>query len=70
MPGIILDILQCMKSASHLTISAWMNQRDEILVILARVYQGDETLVISVRELRCPSSRHGYIKGPIDGRDR
>ena len=50
MQGIILDILQRMKSASHSTISVQVYQGDETLVISTQVYQGDETSVISARE--------------------
>ncbi len=50
MQGIIPDILQCMKSESHLIISAQLYQEQyETSIILAQVYQGDKTSVISAR---------------------
>ncbi len=45
MQGIIPDILQRMKSGSHLIISAWVYQEQyETSVISAQVYQGDKNI--------------------------
>ena len=50
MQGIVTNLLQRMKSASHSTISAPVYQGDGILVISARVvFRGDEIFVIPSR---------------------
>ena len=47
MQGIITNILQRMKSASHSTISALVYQGEGTLVISARVFHGSEIFIIS-----------------------
>lgn len=58
MQGIILNILQHMKSASHSTISALMFQGDGALVISARVFYGSEKFVISSRVYQTRDASH------------
>ena len=58
MQGIISNILQRMKSASHSTISAPAYDGDGTLVILARVFHGAEIFVILSRVYQARDTSH------------